>query len=144
MLAIGVALVVLVGAALAAGFRKGAPLTGCDRARFASTRRADALPTRSILPRLPAAERTPLMQLAIEDALDAVTTLDARHAVPLRMPSETLLVVLLAAGLALLSLFEVRSVRLLPPEPALAPLLMSPDDVALFRSVGGRARTHEP
>ena len=52
------------------------------------------------------------------------------------MPSETLLVALLAAGLALLSLFEVRRVRLLPPEPALAPLLMSPDDVALFRSVG--------
>jgi hypothetical protein len=42
----------------------------------------------------------------------------------------------MALGLAAIALFEVRTVRPLPPVPAPKPLLMSADDVAFFRGAG--------
>jgi hypothetical protein len=129
------ALVVVVGAALVAASRKSAPLAGAielDAFHATGGRIANAL----AFARLSPPERTPLMQLAIEDALALVKELDARRAVPLKAPTELPLVGLLLAGLAVLALFEVRTLKPPAPKPAVAPLLMSPDDVALFRSAG--------
>jgi len=126
---------VLTGVAAWAGLRKSAPLAGAielDDFHRTGGRIANAL----AFARLPPAERTPLMQLAIEDALAAVAELDARRAVPLRLPNESFVVALLLGGLVVLSLFEVRTLRPIPPKPAVAPVLMSQDDVALFRAAG--------
>ena len=131
----GVALAILVGTALVAGLRRGAALSGAlllDEFHATGGRIANAL----AFAHLPKAERTPLMQLAIDDALGVVQRLDVRRAVPLPLPRESWLVLLLSGGLVLLALLEVRTLRPVPPRPTPPPALMSADDVALFRSVG--------
>jgi len=131
----GLTLAIIAGAALWAGLRRGAALSGAlllDDFHATGGRIGNALS----FARLPRAKRTPLMQLAIEDALGVVQRLDARRAVPLPVPRESGLVVALVAGLALLAAFEVRTLRPVPPKPTLPPALMSADDVALFRSMG--------
>jgi hypothetical protein len=132
---VALALAIIAGSALWAGLRRGAALSGAlllDDFHGTGGRIGNALS----FARLPRAERTPLMQLAIEDALGVVQRLDARRAVPLPIPRESGLVVALLAGLALLAAFEVRTLRPVPPKPTLPPALMSVDDVALFRSLG--------
>jgi hypothetical protein len=84
---------------------------------------------------LPEGERTPLMQAAIEDGVALARKLDPRRAVPIRVPRETLLAVLLAVGLCVLSVLEVRHERPLPPPPSFEPMVMSADDIELFRDV---------
>lgn len=84
---------------------------------------------------VPAAERSPFMELAIEDAAAHVTKLEPSRAVPLRLPRETPLVALLIAGVALLASFEVRITRVIPAPKTKAPLLMTTDDLELFKSV---------
>ncbi|HEX3773731.1 MAG TPA: hypothetical protein VHV51_04650 [Polyangiaceae bacterium] len=84
---------------------------------------------------VPEAERTPLMKAAIEDGIAVGKKLDPSHAVPLEIPRETLLVALLLAGLSGLSLFEVRVQRQLPAAPSFEPMMMSQDDIDLFRDV---------
>ena len=131
----GVALAIIVGTALAAGLRRGAAFSGAlllDEFHATGGRVANAL----AFARLPRAERTPLMQLAIDDALGVVQRLDVRRAVPLPVPRESWLVLLLVTGLTLLALLEVRTLRPVPPRPTPPPALMSADDIALFRSVG--------
>jgi hypothetical protein len=76
------------------------------------------------------------MELAIEDALTAVARVEPRRAVPLSFPREAPVVALLLVGLAGLALVEVRTLRPIPAKPAPSPLLMSPDDLTLFRSAG--------
>lgn len=129
------ALTSIVGAALWVGLRRGPNLSGAlllDDFHATGGRIANAL----AFARLAKSERTPLMQLAIEDALGIVQRLDVRRAVPLPLPRESGLVVLLVGGLALLAALEVRTFKPIPPKPAPPPALMSADDVALFRSVG--------
>jgi hypothetical protein len=128
--AFGAALV--AGAALLAASRRSAPLAGAielDRFHDTGGRIANAL----AFARLPPAERSPLMTLAIEDALTVAGRLEPRRAVKIPVPGETPLVVALALGLAALASFEVRTVRPLPPVPAPKPVLMSADDLAFFR-----------
>jgi hypothetical protein len=84
---------------------------------------------------IPASERTPFMELAIADALEHTPKLEPARAVPLRAPRETGLVVLLVAGIALLASFEVKRLRYVPPPQAKAPMLMTTDDLELFKSV---------
>jgi hypothetical protein len=94
--------------------------------------------------RVPEVERTALMQLAIDDAVEATPALEPRRAVPISLPRESALVALLVAGLVALALFEVRVVKIIPPPPAPPPLLMTADDVELFRDVGEElARTSQ-
>jgi len=84
---------------------------------------------------VPEAERTPFMQAAIEDGIAAGKLLDPRRAVPIYLPRESALVVLLLLGLGGLSLLEVRTTRQLPSAPSFEPMVMSPDDIELFRDV---------
>jgi len=82
---------------------------------------------------LPAAERTPMMELAIQDGLEHGQKLDPRRAVPFHLPRELWLVAGLIVALAGIAQLEVRTVRKLPPPPALAAPLLTEDDLELFR-----------
>jgi hypothetical protein len=133
--AAGFAAAIVLGVALRAAWRRRPALAGAielDRHHALGGRIANAL----AFARMPAAERTPLMQLAMDDAARTAPKLDPRRAVPIALPPESGIVVLLAAGLFALSLFEVQTMRVIPPPPAPPPLLMSADDVELFRDLG--------
>jgi hypothetical protein len=135
VISVALGLTLLVGRGLWVALAKGAPLAGAielDDFHATGGRIANALAFANV----PPAERSPLMVLAIEDALSAVARLEPRRAVRVPIPRETPLVVLLLCGLAALSLVEVRTFRPLPPKPAPKPLLMSTDDVAFFRGAG--------
>ncbi|HEY3253043.1 MAG TPA: hypothetical protein VGJ91_03810 [Polyangiaceae bacterium] len=84
---------------------------------------------------VPVAERTPLMQAAIEDGVALAGKLDPRRAVPVRLPRELGVTVALLLGLSALSLLEVQLVRPLPAPPSFEPMVMSADDIDLFRDV---------
>jgi hypothetical protein len=84
---------------------------------------------------VPAAERTPLMQAAIEDGVALAAKLDPRRAVAIRIPRELGVVLTLLLGLGAISLLEVRHFRQLPPERSFEPMVMSADDLDLFRDV---------
>jgi hypothetical protein len=130
---VGFALVLAVS--LRAFFRRRPPFAGAialDRHHATGGRVANAL----AFSRVPETEQSALMQLAIHDAVSNVRDLAPRRAVPIPIPRETALVAVLAVGLAALALFEVRVVRYVPPPPAPPPLLMTADDVELFRDVG--------
>ncbi|HEX6766218.1 MAG TPA: hypothetical protein VF103_12090, partial [Polyangiaceae bacterium] len=125
----------VVAVALRAAFRRRALFDGAialDRYHATGGRVANAL----AFSRVPEGERSALMQLAIDDATASVPALAPRRAVPIPVPRETALVALLVAGVVALALFEVRVVRIVPPQPVPPPLLMTSDDVELFRDVG--------
>ncbi|HEY3496069.1 MAG TPA: hypothetical protein VGK73_15330 [Polyangiaceae bacterium] len=125
----------VLGIALAAALRRRPRLAGAielDRHHGLGGRIANALAFSALSP----GERTPLMELAVADAAASARSLDPRRAVPISLPRETALVALLCAGLAALALFEVRTLRILPPPPAPPPMLMTADDVELFKDVG--------
>ncbi len=103
-----------------------------DRHHGLAGRVANALSFRAV----PAAERTPLMELAMRDGAGVAKKLDPRRAVPIPVPRETWLVVALVVGLGGLCMLEVPSVRHVPPPPAPKPLLMGADDLELFRDLG--------
>ncbi|MEI9952068.1 MAG: hypothetical protein WDO74_24550 [Pseudomonadota bacterium] len=84
---------------------------------------------------VPVAERTPLMQAAIEDGVALAGKLDPRRAVPIGVPRELAVALALVLGLCALSLLEVRNFRQLPPPPSFEPMVMSADDIELFRDV---------
>lgn len=84
---------------------------------------------------IPASERSPFMELAIDDAIEHAPKLEPARAVPLALPRETGLLLLLVAGIALLASFEVKTLRYIPPPQAKAPMLMTTDDLELFKSV---------
>lgn len=84
---------------------------------------------------VPAAERTPLMQAAIEDGVALADRLDPRRAVPMTLPRELVVSFALLLGLGVLSQLEVRHLVPLPPPPAFEPMVMSADDIDLFRDV---------
>ena len=84
---------------------------------------------------VPVAERTPLMQAAIEDGVAVAGKLDPRRAVPIGLPRELGVAAGLLFGLYALSLLEVRHFLPVPPPPAFEPMVMSADDIDLFRDV---------
>jgi len=84
---------------------------------------------------VPAAERTPLMQAAIEDGVSLAAKLDPRRAVPIGVPRELGVAVALLLGLGALSQLEVQRLLPLPPPPSFEPMVMSADDIDLFRDI---------
>jgi hypothetical protein len=126
---------VVLGFALRALLRRRAPFGGAialDRHHATGGRVANAL----AFARVPEGERSALMQLAIDDAVSSVPELAPRRAVPIPLPRESAIVALLVAGVVALALFEVRVLRVVPPEPTPPAPLMTSDDVELFRGVG--------
>lgn len=84
---------------------------------------------------LPPEERTPLMQAAIDDALVTARELKPGKAAPFHMPRELPIVAVLVVGLVGIALLEVRTTKILPPDKSFDPLVMSPDDIELFKDM---------
>jgi hypothetical protein len=82
---------------------------------------------------LPAAQRTPLMGLAIEDALARASVLSPRRAAPLHWPRETALIALLTLGVVGLGSLEVRSLRSVATPAGFEAVALPGDDLDLFR-----------
>jgi hypothetical protein len=106
-------------------------------------RLADRLSSALAFGASPAADRTPFMNAAILDAVSHLPTVDARKAVPVRLPGSWPGVVLLAAFVALISLFAVRkhaptrvaATRFVPAE-------LSADDIDAAREFRDDVNAH--
>jgi hypothetical protein len=84
---------------------------------------------------LPPDRRTPLMEVAIDDAAARAPELSPRKAMPLRWPRDLGAVAGLAAGVLAIAFLKVRIDR--PPTQAktIDPVVLSADDIDLFRDV---------
>jgi hypothetical protein len=126
----------MLAAALRAAFTRRSPFEGAlalDRHHGLEDRVANAL----AFSRLPAAEQTPLMQAAIADAAEYAGKLEPARAARIIVPRELGVSGLLLLGLGGLSLLEVRHLREVPPAVVkVQAVLLSPDDVELFREIG--------
>jgi hypothetical protein len=126
--------VVLIAAVLEVVVRRRAPHAGAlalDRHHALYDRITNALSFRE----LPPERRTSLMEAAIDDAIATARKLEPRRAAPLALPRELLLAGVLVVALIGIGLLEVRSYRPLPPERAFDPLVMTGDDIELFREM---------
>lgn len=101
-LALSIPLAALVAYVQRLPMRAGA--VALDRFHHLADRLSSALSFQEVA----SARRTPMMQAAMEDALSHASKVDPRRAVPLRLAREWSVVLVLAAALAGLSLFEVR------------------------------------
>ncbi|WP_437619437.1 hypothetical protein [Sorangium sp. So ce1151] len=83
---------------------------------------------------LPAAQRTPLMEAAIDDACEHAGGLRPAGAAPLAVPRELLASAAVGLGVLAVALLEVRTPRRLAPvAQTIDALTMSPDDIELFK-----------
>ncbi|WP_437323899.1 hypothetical protein [Sorangium sp. So ce381] len=83
---------------------------------------------------LPAAQRTPLMEAAIDDACEHASGLRAAGAAPLAVPRELWTSAAVGLGVLAVALLEVRTPRKQAPVAAtIDALTMSPDDLELFK-----------
>ncbi len=131
------ALLALVAAvAIRAAFVRRDPFEGAlalDRHHDLSDRVTSAL----AFAQLPESQRTPMMVAAIEDAAARSRSLEPRRAAPLTLPRELGFAAALLGGLALLASLEIRQhVEVPAPIVKVQPLLLSADDVELFRELG--------
>ena len=80
-------------------------------------------------------ERSPLMEVAIDDACEHAERLDPRHAAPLQVPRNLLGSMAVAAGVAAIALLHVpaRPPPEAPHQKQINAVQLSPDDVELFR-----------
>lgn len=126
----------VVAAAVRAALAGRSPFEGAlalDRHHGLDDRISNAL----AFSQLPASERTPLMQAAIADAAERAPKLEPGRAARIRLPRELAYSAALLAGLVGLSALEVRQLRLVtPPVVQVQPMLLSADDVELFRAIG--------
>jgi len=84
---------------------------------------------------IPANQRSALMALAIDDAIEHAKRLAPRAAAPLHVPRELPVVAMLLGALVVIALLEVQTTRKLPPERSFEPMVMTADDVELFRDM---------
>lgn len=83
---------------------------------------------------LPAAQRTPLMEAAIDDACEHAAGLRPAGAAPLAVPRELLASAAVGLGVLAVALLEVRTPRKTAPvAQTIDALAMSPDDIELFK-----------
>lgn len=125
---------VFVLGTLLAWFRRRPPHSGAlalDRHHGLHDQLTSALSFRD----LPDRDRTPMMDAAIEDAVRAARELRPRKAAPLHLPRELPIVGGLLIALFGIALLEVQTVKLLPPEKRIEPMVLTPDDIELFREM---------
>lgn len=131
ILAVTAALVLL--ALLAVTLRRLAPGAGTialDRHHRLHDRLTNALAFEAVAP----AERSALMEVAIDDGCERAARLEPAQAAPLRASSELLAPLALGAGVAVLALLYVPAAVFVPPQAKqIDALAMSPDDIELFR-----------
>ena len=85
---------------------------------------------------LPENERTPLMNAAIDDACQRTAHLSPRKAAPFSWPRDLAAAMGLGAGVVLLALFQVQKTAPLAQVKTIQPVVLSADDIDLFREVG--------
>ncbi|HMJ56666.1 MAG TPA: hypothetical protein VK540_31575 [Polyangiaceae bacterium] len=85
---------------------------------------------------LPASQRTPLMDAAIDDACQRTDHLSPRKAAPFSWPRDLAAAIGLGAGVAFLALLQVRQTVPLSQVKTIQPVVLSADDIDLFREVG--------
>ncbi len=85
---------------------------------------------------LPPEQRTPLMEVAIEDACSHAPKLSPRKAMPLRWPRDLAAALGLGLGVAAIALLRVRIDEPLSHAKTIDPVVLSADDIDLFREVG--------
>jgi hypothetical protein len=126
----------VVAAAIRGALARRSPFEGAlalDRHHALEDRISNAL----AFSRLPGSEQTPLMQAAIADAAEHAQKLEPARAARIGVPRELAYSGALLVGLLGLSLLEVRQLRVLPPAVVkVQPMLLSADDVELFREIG--------
>lgn len=83
---------------------------------------------------LPSAQRTPLMEAAIDDACEHAAGLRPARAAPLAFPRDLAASAAVGLGLLAVALLEVRTPRTVAPvAQTIDALTMSPDDIELFK-----------
>jgi hypothetical protein len=85
---------------------------------------------------IPPEKRTPLMEVAIEDACSRASHLSPRKAMPLGWPRDLAAALGLAVGVAGIALLRVRIDEPLSRVKTIDPVVLSADDIDLFREVG--------
>jgi hypothetical protein len=131
---LAVALGVLVVVPLVAFLRR-LPLRAGTIALDRSHGLSDRLTSAIEFARLPAAERTPLVEMAIEDAVRHTEKLSPRRAHPIRVPAE--MAAILPALMSLIGVLwlEIPVVRVIPRVAQIDALDVAPDDIELFREM---------
>jgi hypothetical protein len=136
-----VPLAVFLGAVAHAALRKGAPHAGSlalDRFHQLKDRITNALAFAA----LPAAERSPLMEAAIDDALAMTAELSPSRAAPLRRPRDLPVMAALVAGVVVIALLEVPVTRVIPPvSHHVDAIAITDDDAELFRRISDDLQT---
>jgi hypothetical protein len=131
ILAVTAALVLV--ALLAVMLRRLAPGAGTialDRHHKLHDRLTNALAFEAIA----GADRSALMEVAIDDACEHASRLEPSKAAPLRAPSDLFAPLAVGAGVAVLALLYVpAAVVVVPQAKQIDALAMSPDDIELFR-----------
>jgi len=108
----------------------GAGTIALDRHHKLHDRLTNALAFEGIAP----ADRSALMEVAIDDACEHAARLDPSKAAPLRAPWDLFAPLALGVGVAALALLYVPSAVFVPPQAKqIDALAMSPDDIELFR-----------
>jgi hypothetical protein len=85
---------------------------------------------------LPESKRTPLMEAAIEDACERTAHLSPRKAAPFFWPRDLGAALGLGAGVVLLAFMQVEKSAPLAQAKTIQPVVLSADDIDLFREVG--------
>ena len=97
---------------------------------------SDRLTSALSFARLPESERTPLMDAAIDDACQRTAHLSPRKAAPFFWPRDLAAALGLGAGVVLLALLQVQKAAPLAQVKTIQPVVLSADDIDLFREVG--------
>ncbi len=126
----GVFVAVMIAGALLRRLPPRAGTLALDRAHNLHDRLTNALAFQA----LPENKRTALMEVAIDDACEHGQNIRPSKAAPIRIPKDWAFALLMGAGLVALSMLEIRIPRKEEPKAAtIDALVMSPDDLELFR-----------
>lgn len=94
---------------------------------------ADRISSALSFSEFPPAERSPFMELAIEDGVRAAERVDPRRAVPLRRPRDLGAAAGLMAMTLLIGAFEIRRHKSLPAQKTIDAVEVTPDDLDAMR-----------